>query len=79
MPQATSIWFTDPGNGPAYLPNDIDRARASAVIVYGTAREAGTNRYAAEQMQARFLTATNAKCRSTRISKLPTTCCAIAM
>ena len=28
---------------------------ASAVIVYGTVREAGANRYAAEQMQDRFL------------------------
>jgi hypothetical protein len=27
---------------------------ASTVIVYGTTREAGTNRYAAEELQARF-------------------------
>ena len=46
--------FTEPVDGPAYLPGDIGRRLASAVIVYGTVREAGTNRYAAEQMQARF-------------------------
>jgi len=44
----------DPGDGPAYLPGDITRHLASAVIVYGTTLEAGTNRYAAEQMQTRF-------------------------
>lgn len=44
----------DPGDGPAYLPADIDQRLASAVIVYGTVREAGVNRYAAEQLQARF-------------------------
>ena len=45
----------DPPAGPAYLTNDIWRRLASAVIVYGTLREAGANRYAAEQMQSRFL------------------------
>jgi len=45
----------DPPPGPAYLTNDILRRAASAVIVYGTLREAGANRYAAEQMQSRFL------------------------
>jgi hypothetical protein len=44
----------DPGDGPAYLPGDITRRLASAVIVYGTAREAGTNRYVAEQLQMRY-------------------------
>jgi hypothetical protein len=44
----------DPGDGQAYLPNDIGRRLASAVIVYGTTREAGTNRYVAEQLQARY-------------------------
>ena len=44
----------EPGDGPAYLPGDIARRLASAVIVYGTAREAGANRYAAEQMQTRY-------------------------
>ena len=42
-------------DGPAYLTSDIWRHLASAVIVYGTLREAGANRYAAEQMQSRFL------------------------
>jgi hypothetical protein len=46
---------TEPADGPAYLTSDITRHLASAVIVYGTVREAGANRYAAEQMQARFL------------------------
>jgi hypothetical protein len=44
----------EPGDGPAYLPGDIGRHLASAVIVYGTAAEAGTNRYAAEQLQTRY-------------------------
>jgi hypothetical protein len=47
--------FSEPGDGPAYLTNDVGRRLASAVIVYGTVREAGANRYAAEQMQKRFL------------------------
>jgi len=42
------------GDGPAYLPVDIGRRLATAVIVYGTAREAATNRYVAEQLQMRF-------------------------
>ena len=45
----------DPPDGPAYLTRDIWRKLASSVIVYGTVRDAGTNRYAAEQMQNRFL------------------------
>jgi len=45
----------DPPDGPAYLANDIWRRLSSAVIVYGTVRDAGANRYAAEQMQSRFL------------------------
>ncbi len=47
--------FTEPADGPAYLTSDITRRLGSAVIVYGTVREAGANRYAAEQMQTRFL------------------------
>jgi len=47
--------FTEPADGPAYLTSDVDRHLASAVIVYGTVREAGANRYAAEQMQNRYL------------------------
>ena len=46
--------FAEPAAGPAYLPGDIGRRLATAVIVYGTLREAGTNRYAAEQLQTRF-------------------------
>ncbi len=47
--------FTEPADGPAYLTSDITRRLSSAVIVYGTVREAGANRYAAEQMQTHFL------------------------
>jgi hypothetical protein len=47
--------FPDPGDGPAYLTTDIGRRLATAVIVYGTNREAGANLYAAEQMQSQFL------------------------
>jgi hypothetical protein len=45
----------EPGDGPAYLTTDIGRRLATAIIVYGTDRDAGANRYAAEQMQTRFL------------------------
>ncbi|HEY6292426.1 MAG TPA: C45 family autoproteolytic acyltransferase/hydrolase [Terriglobia bacterium] len=45
----------DPPDGPAYLTNDVWRRLPSAVIVYGTLRDAGANRYAAEQLQSRFL------------------------
>lgn len=44
----------DPGDGPAYLPEDIRDRLATAVIVYGTTREAGTNRYVAERLQREF-------------------------
>jgi len=47
--------FTEPGDGPAYLASDITRHLPSAVLVYGTVREAGANRYAAEQMQLHYL------------------------
>jgi len=47
--------FSEPEDGPAYVASDISRRLASAVLVYGTVREAGANRYAAEQMQSRFL------------------------
>jgi hypothetical protein len=43
------------GDGPAYLTTDIGRRLGTAVIVYGTDRDAGANRYAAESMQTRFL------------------------
>jgi hypothetical protein len=45
----------DPGNGPAYLTTDIGRRLADAVIVYGTEREAGANRYAAESMRLQWI------------------------
>ena len=45
----------DPPDGPAYLTRDIWGKLASSVIVYGTVRDAGSNRYAAERMQSRFL------------------------
>ena len=45
----------DPPDGPAYLASDLFAKLASSVIVYGTMREAGANRYAAEQMQIHFL------------------------
>jgi hypothetical protein len=47
--------FTEPAPGPAYLVGDIRSRLASAVIVYGTLRDAGANRYAAEQMQLHYL------------------------
>jgi hypothetical protein len=47
--------FMAPADGPAYLTSDIGRRLATAAIVYGTVREAGANRFAAEQMQSRFL------------------------
>jgi hypothetical protein len=50
----TPFEFAEPGDGPAYSPGDIGRRLASAVIVYGTVAEAGTNRYAAEHLQTRY-------------------------
>jgi hypothetical protein len=47
--------FKEPEDGPAYLVGDIGRRLGSAVLVYGTLREAGANRYAAEQLQSRYL------------------------
>jgi hypothetical protein len=47
--------FSEPAAGPAYLLTDINRRLASAVLVYGTLRDAGANRYAAEQLQQRYL------------------------
>ena len=47
--------FTEPADGPAYAVSDIGRRLATAVMVYGTQREAGANRYAAEQLQAQYL------------------------
>jgi len=47
--------FVEPGNGPAYMVSDIGRRLSSTVLVYGTQREAGANRYAAEQLQTAYL------------------------
>jgi hypothetical protein len=47
--------FTEPAAGAAYLTSDILGRLPTAVIVYGTVREAGANRFAAEEMQSRFL------------------------
>ena len=47
--------FSEPEDGPAYLLNDIYRHLPTAILVYGTAREAGANRYAAEQIQSNLL------------------------
>ena len=47
--------FTEPADGPAYAVSDIGRRLGTAVLVYGTQREAGANRYAAEQLQAQYL------------------------
>ena len=44
-------------DGAAYLTTDIWRRLRSAVLVYGTLRDAGANRFAAEQMQKHFLDA----------------------
>jgi hypothetical protein len=47
--------FSEPAEGPAYAVGDIGRRLGTAVLVYGTGREAGANRYAAEQLQAQYL------------------------
>jgi hypothetical protein len=43
------------GEGPVYLASDLTRRLESAVLVYGTVREAGANRYAAEKLQSAML------------------------
>ena len=45
----------DPPDGPAYVASDIRARLSSSIIVYGTQREAGANRYSAEQLQTLFL------------------------
>jgi hypothetical protein len=45
----------DVEEGPVYLTDDIWPRLRSAILVYGTLRDAGANRYAAEQMQKQFL------------------------
>jgi hypothetical protein len=44
----------DPGAGPAWSVSQFGERQLPGVIVYGTVREAGANRYTAEQLQARL-------------------------
>jgi len=55
LDQAGTAFSVDAGDGPAYVTTDIRGRLHSAMLVYGTVREAGANRYAAEQLQKRFL------------------------
>jgi hypothetical protein len=55
LDQAGVPFAVDAGDGPAYVTTDIRSRLHSAILVYGTVREAGANRYAAEQLQKRFL------------------------
>ncbi len=48
----------DPGAGPSWSVGQFGRRQLPGIVVYGTVREAGTNRYAAEQLQARLREAT---------------------
>jgi hypothetical protein len=53
-----SFDFVEPAAGPVYAIADMNRRLATAIIVYGTQREAGAN--------------SNTRCRSIRTLKLPT-------
>jgi hypothetical protein len=53
--QAGVPFAVDAGEGPVYLTTDMRGRLRSAMLVYGTVREAGANRYAAEQLQNQFL------------------------
>jgi hypothetical protein len=53
--QAGAAFTVEAGEGPAYVTTDIRDRLHSTILVYGTVREAGANRYAAEQLQKRFL------------------------
>ena len=55
LDRAGAKFSVDAGDGPEYLTTDIERRLRSAILVYGTVREAGSNRYAAEQLQKRFM------------------------
>jgi hypothetical protein len=57
LQQAGATFGVDAGEGPVYLTTDIRGRLRTAILVYGTVREAGANRYAAEQLQKRFLNA----------------------
>ena len=55
LDHAGATFAVEAGDGPAYLTTDIRGRLQSAMLVYGTVLEAGANRYAAEQLQKRFL------------------------
>ncbi|MGA2742651.1 MAG: hypothetical protein ABSG65_35085, partial [Bryobacteraceae bacterium] len=55
LDRAGTPFSVDAGAGPVYVTTDIRGRLHSAMLVYGTVREAGANRYAAEQLQKRFL------------------------
>ena len=55
LDQVGTNFAVDPGEGPLYLTTDIRGRLPSAILIYGTVREAGANRYAAEQLQKHFL------------------------
>ncbi len=55
LTQAGVPFSLDVEDGPAYVTTDIERRLRSAMLVYGTVREAGANRYAAEELQKQFL------------------------
>jgi hypothetical protein len=53
-------WLTKPGlpgdrGGPSYVASDIFQHFGTTLIVYGTLRDAGANRYASEQLQKQML------------------------
>jgi hypothetical protein len=54
---ATGVKFALPEDkgGATYVASDIVRHLKSAIIVYGTVTDAGANRYAAEQLQKKYL------------------------
>jgi hypothetical protein len=57
---ALGVWLTQTGlpgdsGGPLYLLTHMGQRLNDAIIVYGTTREAGTNRYAAEHLQSQLL------------------------
>jgi hypothetical protein len=53
--QAGATFTVDAGAGAVYKTTDLGDRLHSAILVYGTVREAGANRYAAEQLRKRFL------------------------
>jgi hypothetical protein len=57
LDQAGAKFTVEAGNGAVYKTTDIWDRLHSAMLVYGTLQEAGANRYAAEQLQKRFLDA----------------------